>query len=200
VRFRTALPALGLAAVLAGAALAQTYPAATDAPQTTDVARLRALAVEREIHERFARGLSAVSEEKMAQSVPYVPGAEAVVTSLPPRFDEDGALRWQERFRQHLAEGQMVHIIDVDAVDLLSATMLGFLIAVLRMVRDRGGAVGLVATRENALRTLGVTGLDRVFSVGRTIAEVAALMDARAGAGAVQESATNARKTEGMKG
>ena len=94
----------------------------------------------------------------------------------------------------------MVHIIDVDAVDLLSATMLGFLIAVLRMVRDRGGAVGLVATRENALRTLGVTGLDRVFSVGRTIAEVAALMDARAGAGAVQESATNARKTEGMKG
>jgi len=116
----------------------------------------------------------------MAQSVPYVPRAEAVVTSLSPRFDEEGTFRWQERLRQHLAEGNMVHVIDVDGVDLLSAPMLRFLVAVLRMVRDRGGAVGLVATRENALRTLAVTGLDHVFSVGRTVSEVTALMDAGA--------------------
>jgi anti-anti-sigma factor len=116
----------------------------------------------------------------MAQPIPYVPRAEVVVTALPPKFDEDGTLRWQERFRHHLAEGYLNHIIDVDAVDLLSASMLGFLIAVLRMVRDRGGAVGLIATRESALRTLGVTGLDRVFNVGRSVSEVTALLDAGA--------------------
>jgi anti-anti-sigma factor len=112
----------------------------------------------------------------MAHRVPHVSHAEAVVTRLPLRFDEDDALRWQERFRRYLAEGNKLHVIDVDAVDLLSATMLGFIINVLRMVRDRGGAVGLVATRDKALHTLGVTGLDRVFSVGRTVPEAIALI------------------------
>jgi anti-anti-sigma factor len=113
----------------------------------------------------------------MAQQVPYVPHAEAVVTSLPPRFDGEGALRYQERLRQHLDEGHNVHVIDVDAVDL-SATMLGFLIEVLRVVRDRNGAVGLVASGEKALRTLGVTGLNRVFSVSRTVPDAIALITA----------------------
>jgi anti-anti-sigma factor len=118
----------------------------------------------------------------MAQRVQHVSHAEAVVTRLPLRFDDDDALRWQERFRHHLAEGHTFHVIDVDAVDLLSATMLGFIIRVLRMVRDRGGAVGLVATREKALHTLGVTGFDRVFRVGRTVPEAIALMTAGAAA------------------
>jgi anti-anti-sigma factor len=113
----------------------------------------------------------------MAQPVPNEPHAEAVVTSLPPRFDQDGALRYRERLSQHLAEGHKVHVIDVDAVDL-SATMLGFLIDVLRVVRDRDGAVGLVATRSTTLRTLGVTGLNRVFSVGRSVPEAIALITA----------------------
>jgi anti-anti-sigma factor len=112
----------------------------------------------------------------MAQRVPHVPHAEAVVTRLPLRFDDDDALRWQERFREHLAKGHKLHVIDVDAVDLLSATMLGFIIQVLRMVRDSGGAVGLVATREKALHTLGVTGLNRVFRVGGTVPEAIALI------------------------
>lgn len=99
---------------------------------------------------------------------------EAVVTSLPPRFDADSALRWQERFRQHLSEGRTHHIIDVDAADIMSATTLGLLIHVLRMVRARGGDVSLVASRARVLRTLGVTGLDRVFRVGRTVTELIA--------------------------
>jgi anti-anti-sigma factor len=111
----------------------------------------------------------------MAQPVPH---DEAVVTSLPPKLDQDSALRWQERLRQHLAEGHTLHVIDVDAVDLLSATVLGFLIDIMRMVRNRGGSVGLVATREKARHTLGVTGLTGVFSVGRTVPEAVALITA----------------------
>jgi anti-anti-sigma factor len=112
----------------------------------------------------------------MAHRLPHASHAEAVVTRLPLNFDDDDALRWRERFRRHLAEGHKLHVIDVDGVDLPSTTMLGFIIHVLRMVRERGGAVGLVATREKALHTLGVTGLNRVFRVGRTVPEAIALI------------------------
>ena len=104
------------------------------------------------------------------------PAGEAVATTLPSSFDSESVLRWQECFRQHLAAGRKLYVIDVDAVDLLSSTTLGLLISVLRMVRDRGGTVSLVATREKALRTLGVTGLDRVFRVGRTVPEATSLI------------------------
>lgn len=117
----------------------------------------------------------------MAQFVPSVPRADATVTRLPLRFNDSEAVRWQERFRQHLAEGRILHVIDVDAADLLSATMLGFLIHVSRMARDRGGAVGLVATREKALHTLEVTGLTQVFRIARTVAEATAMIAAPRG-------------------
>jgi Tfp pilus assembly protein PilF len=61
MRLHAVLGAVGLALALGTPALGQTYPVATDPPRTTDPNRLRALAVEREIHERFARGLSAES-------------------------------------------------------------------------------------------------------------------------------------------
>jgi len=49
---------IAVAVVLAGnAAFAQTYPLAAPAPRTTDAASLRALAVSREVHERFMRGV-----------------------------------------------------------------------------------------------------------------------------------------------
>jgi tetratricopeptide (TPR) repeat protein len=81
VRLRTALGALGLAATLAGPALAQSYPAATDAPHTTDVVRLRALALEREIHERFKRGLDAEARADWATAAPEF---ERIIALDPP--------------------------------------------------------------------------------------------------------------------
>jgi Flp pilus assembly protein TadD len=59
MRMLALLTAIGLTVALALPALAQSYPVATEPPHTTDPGRLRALALEREIHERFARGLSA---------------------------------------------------------------------------------------------------------------------------------------------
>jgi len=61
---------LGLAAALAAPALGQSYPTATEAPHTTDIAKLRALAVDREIHERFARGLNAEGRADWSAAIP----------------------------------------------------------------------------------------------------------------------------------
>jgi Flp pilus assembly protein TadD len=81
VRLRTALGALAAAVLLAAPALAQTYPAATDSPRTTDPARLRALALEREIHERFARGLDAEGRADWAAAIPEF---ERIIALDPP--------------------------------------------------------------------------------------------------------------------
>jgi tetratricopeptide (TPR) repeat protein len=81
VRLRSALGALGLAAALAAPAASQSYPTATEAPHTTDPARLRALAIEREIHERFARGLDAEARGDWAAAAPEF---ERIIALDPP--------------------------------------------------------------------------------------------------------------------
>ncbi len=58
---RTLACAVGFVMLVAAAALGQSYAVPTTAPRTTDVARLRTLALDREIHERFVRGLDAQS-------------------------------------------------------------------------------------------------------------------------------------------
>ena len=58
--------------------------------------------------------------------------------------------------------------IGVDSVASLDAAVLGGLIAGLRRLRDIGSTVRLHATRPDLLRTLEVTGLDRVFDVSAT--------------------------------
>jgi Flp pilus assembly protein TadD len=59
VLLRILVGMLGWAALLAVPAAAQVYAPATAVPHTTDLARLRGLAIDREIHERFSRGLAA---------------------------------------------------------------------------------------------------------------------------------------------
>jgi tetratricopeptide (TPR) repeat protein len=81
LRRRAALGALGLAAALTGPAFGQSYPAATGAPHTTDVGQLRKLAVEREIHERFARGLDAEARGEWNAAVPEF---ERIIELDPP--------------------------------------------------------------------------------------------------------------------
>jgi Tfp pilus assembly protein PilF len=78
---RSALAALGFAATLTAVANAQSYSTPTDAPHTTDPARLRALAVEREVHERFNRGLSAEGRGDWAAAMPEF---ERIIALDPP--------------------------------------------------------------------------------------------------------------------
>jgi tetratricopeptide (TPR) repeat protein len=75
------LAVLGLTAALTASAFAQAYPDATDQPRTTDPARLRALATQREIHERFARGLQA---EGRADWQAAIPEFERIIAIDPP--------------------------------------------------------------------------------------------------------------------
>lgn len=62
------------------AALAQPYPATGEPPRSTDPATLRAAAVAREVHERFARGLAAEAAGDWRGAIPEF---ERVVALAP---------------------------------------------------------------------------------------------------------------------
>lgn len=81
MRLRAVLGALGVAAALTGPVAAQIYPATTSVPHTLDPARLQALAVEREIHERFKRGLDAEGRGDWAAAAPEF---ERIIELNPP--------------------------------------------------------------------------------------------------------------------
>jgi len=71
VNLRLAAGTLGLLAALtlAPPVSSQTYPVATDPPRTTDRSVLRGIALQREIHERFERGLAAESRRAWQEAV-----------------------------------------------------------------------------------------------------------------------------------
>jgi tetratricopeptide (TPR) repeat protein len=83
VRLPRAALALGAGLLLAAAvpAGAQMYPVPTDAPHTTDPAKLQALVIAREIHERFNRGLAAEARADWAAAIPEF---ERIIALAPP--------------------------------------------------------------------------------------------------------------------
>ncbi len=56
-------------------------------------------------------------------------------------------------------------ILDLDALDSLDHESVRGLISLLRRARAAGGELGLRATRPDVMRTLSVTGLDRIFTI-----------------------------------
>lgn len=62
-------------------------------------------------------------------------------------------------------ERGVVPVLDLDALDSLETGAVRALISMLRRARAAGGDFTLRTTRPEILRTLSVTGLDRVFSV-----------------------------------
>jgi tetratricopeptide (TPR) repeat protein len=172
VRLRAGFGAIGIALVLAGPALGQSYPAPTDIPHTTDLARLRALAVEREIHERFARGLDA---EACGDWTAAAPEFERIIALDPPepkgstaRYDLAIAQARSGNFRA--AKRLLEEALDRDpgfsaaAANLVSVDVLAGDLAAARSAADRFVALapasararyerGIVALRDGDLAT-----------------------------------------------
>ena len=67
---RAALAAIVLTVGTAASAFAQTYPAGTPPPRSTDPATLRAIATTRELHARFDRGLAAEAAGDWQSAIP----------------------------------------------------------------------------------------------------------------------------------
>jgi len=72
-----------------------------------------------------------------------------------------------------LDEGARDVVVDLEGVDFLDSTGLGVLVAGLKRVRQHGGDLSLVCTREHILKILDVTGLIKVLTVHDSLEQVA---------------------------
>jgi len=62
-------------------------------------------------------------------------------------------------------------VVDLEGVAFIDSSGLGVLVSGLRRVKEHGGSMRLVCTRENILKIFRITGLDKVFPVFTTASE-----------------------------
>ena len=70
------------------------------------------------------------------------------------------------------AGGCINMIVDLDEVTFMDSSALGVLIGALRRVRERGGTLRIVCSREEVLGLFRITGLDTVFPIVADLADI----------------------------
>jgi anti-sigma B factor antagonist len=62
-------------------------------------------------------------------------------------------------------DGCMNVLVDLEGVAFIDSSGLGVLVSGLRRVKEQGGTMRLVSTREGILKIFRITGLDKVFPI-----------------------------------
>lgn len=91
--------------------------------------------------------------------------------TLHGEVDVYTAPRLKEKLVELIEGGCSNVVVDLEGVSFIDSSGLGVLVSALRRARERDGAVRIVCTRENILKILRITGLDKVFPVFTDIAE-----------------------------
>ena len=107
-----------------------------------------------------------------------------VVCRVAGEVDVFTAPQLREALVGAIEEGSRDVVVDLQGVDFLDSTGLGVLVAGLKRVRQYGGDLSLVCTREHILKILDITGLVKVLKVhGSVEAATAAAGDEGSGEG-----------------
>jgi len=80
----------------------------------------------------------------------------------------------RERLDALVQAGRVRLIVDLAHVDFLDSTGLGVLVGRLKLVRVHGGSLQLVCVNERVLKVFAITGLEKVFSIYRSVEEAVA--------------------------
>lgn len=87
------------------------------------------------------------------------------VVTLVGEVDVYTAPRLKEKLVSAIEGGCSNVVIDMEGVGFIDSSGLGVLVSALRRARERDGSVRLVCTRDNILKILRITGLDKVFPI-----------------------------------
>ena len=90
---------------------------------------------------------------------------DTAVLGVAGEVDVFTAPQLREALVGALDDGARDVVVDLEGVDFLDSTGLGVLVAGLKRVRQHGGDLSLVCTREHILKILDVTGLIKVLTV-----------------------------------
>ncbi len=109
---------------------------------------------------------------------------DVVVLHVAGEVDVFTAPQLREALVGAIEEGSRDVVVDLQGVDFLDSTGLGVLVAGLKRVRQYGGDLSLVCTREHILKILDITGLVKVLKVHDSVeAATAAAGDEGSGEG-----------------
>ena len=94
------------------------------------------------------------------------------VVAASGEIDVAAAPMLREQLVTLLSAGTDHLVVDLEQVDFIDSTGLGVLVGALRRARAAGGDLRLVCTNHRLLKVFAVTGLDEVFAMGGSVAEV----------------------------
>jgi anti-sigma B factor antagonist len=96
------------------------------------------------------------------------------VLAVTGEVDVYSAPQLRDRLTELIDSGKRAVIVDLSGVSFLDSTGIGTLVAGLNQAASAGGQLGLVCDQDRILKLFRITGLDGVFRIYPTIAEVAA--------------------------
>ncbi|HPU13592.1 MAG TPA: STAS domain-containing protein [Aeromicrobium sp.] len=94
------------------------------------------------------------------------------VVTVDGEIDVYTAPKFREVIVGAIESGNTRLIVDIESVDFLDSTGLGVLVGALKKVRASNGSLDIVCTSDRLLRIFAITGLDKVFGIKSSLAEV----------------------------
>lgn len=96
---------------------------------------------------------------------------EWTVLDVDGEIDLSTAPGLRARIEQLIREGTRRLVVSLEHVGFMDSSGLGALVVAMRGMREAGGRMTLICSRESVLRVFTVTGLDRVFAIHASVAE-----------------------------
>lgn len=101
-------------------------------------------------------------------------GNHGYVVSVSGEVDLHTAPEMEREFVEVLQLGGSTVVVDLAEVGFIDSTVLGLLLRYQPRFRNRGGDLVLVSDDRRILRTLEITGLDRVFRIEQRLGDAVA--------------------------
>jgi anti-sigma B factor antagonist len=94
-----------------------------------------------------------------------------LVVDVAGEIDVSTSPKLRERLVELAGTGAHRLVVDLEDVDFIDSTGLGVLVGVLKRMRARDGSMSLVCSQEGLLRVFRITGLEKVFTIHRSLEE-----------------------------
>ena len=96
---------------------------------------------------------------------------EWTVLDVDGEIDLSTAPGLRARIEQLIRGGTRRLVVSLEHVGFMDSSGLGALVVAMRGMREAGGRMALICSRESVLRVFTMTGLDRVFAIHASVAE-----------------------------
>jgi anti-sigma B factor antagonist len=112
--------------------------------------------------------------------------ADRTILQVSGEIDVYTAPRLRQRLVELVGDGVRHLVVDMERVEFLDSTGLGVLVGGLKRMGAHEGTFVLVCGQERILKIFRITGLDRIFTIVRSVEDAVRAGDAGAGPAAQQ--------------